>query len=141
MVGEIHKATTTALRRLQLAAENGGVTALLLRPPRAATIASPVITRWRVGAAANAAAVGDDRNGCVRPRWRLELQKCKSGACGLGASEPTAGNPGLPTTWHLEWRDEAGGFTVASELRHRSAEGSAQSAEAPSSAGITRLAI
>ena len=136
MVGEIHKATPTALRRLQLAAEDGGVTALLLRPLRAATTATPAITRWRVGAAAT-----DGRNDFVRPRWRVELQKCKSGASGLAAPEHAAGTLGLPTTWHLEWRDEAGGFTVASELRHRPAEGSAESAEASSSIGISRLAV
>jgi protein ImuA len=137
IVGEIHKATPTALRRLQLAAEDGGVTALLLRPPRAATTATPAITRWRVGAAANTTAARNDQNGPVRPRWRVELQKCKSGASGLTAPEHAAGILGLPTTWHLEWRDEAGGFTVVSELRHRSAE----SAEVPFSTGISRVAV
>lgn len=137
MVGEIHKATPTALRRLQLAAEDGGVTALLLRPPRAATPATPAITRWRVGAAANEAAASNDRTACVRPRWRVELQKCKTGACGLGAPEQPSENPGLPTTWHLEWRDEAGGFAVASELRHRSAE----STEVLSSTPFSRSAV
>lgn len=137
MVGEIHKATPTALRRLQLAAENGGVTALLLRPLRAATTATPAITRWRVGATANAATVPTDRNALVRPRWHVELQKCKSGACGLKAPEPAAGNLDLPITWHLEWRDETGGFTVAPELRHRSAE----SAERPSATWFSRSAV
>ena len=137
MAGEINKPTPTALRRLQLAAENGGVTALLLRPPHAAPSASPAITRWRVSAAANAAAVPNERNDSVQTRWRVELQKCKSGACGLGALEPAAGNLGLPITWHLEWRDEAGGFAVASELRHRSAE----SAEVLSPTPVSRSAV
>ncbi len=145
MVGEIHKATPTALRRLQLAAENGGVTALLLRPPRAAMTATPAITRWRVGVTVNTAAVTNDQNDTVRPRWRVELQKCKSGSSGFNAPEHVSGNLGLPTTWHLEWRDEAGGFTVASELRHRSSEpaadSAADSAESPSPADISRLAV
>jgi len=141
MVGEIHKATPTALRRLQLAAEKGGATALLLRPPRAAaanatSAATPAITRWRVGAAA-VMATANDHDTPVRPRWRVELQKCKSGACGLGAPESAAGNRGLPLTWHLEWRDEAGGFTVAPELRHRSAE----STEVLSPTRLSRSAV
>ena len=141
MVGETYKVTLSALRRLQLAAENGGVTALLLRPLRAATVATPAITRWRVGVAANKMAIGSDLNDFVRPRWRVELQKCKSGSSGLGAASPPAGNPGLPLTWLLEWRDETGDFPVASELRHRSAESAVESTDISSPTNVSRVAV
>lgn len=141
MVGEIHNPKPTALRRLQLAAENGGVTALLLRPTCAAMIATPAVTRWRVGVASSVTVATIEHNDLVRPRWRVELQKCKNGSYGLNAPEQAAENLDLPKTWYLEWRDETGGFAVASELRHRPDGASTESAEAASSTDSSRLAV
>ena len=109
VLGETGGGEPIALRRLQLAAEAGGVTAVLLRPAGAASAPGWTTTRWRVGAVASvpaAAAPGRGRAGPGRPRWRVELQRCKAGT---------------PATWLLEWRDETGGLAVAADLRHRPA--------------------
>jgi len=109
VLGETGGAEPIALRRLQLAAEAGGVTALLLRPAGAAVALGWTTTRWRVGAVASvpaAAAPGWSRAGPDRPRWRVELRRCKAGT---------------PATWLLEWHDETGGLAVAADLRHRPA--------------------
>ena len=100
VLGEASSADSIALRRLQLAAETGGVTALLLRPAGAAIVAGSVTSRWRVGSV----------SGVDRPRWRVELRRCKAGT---------------PATWLLEWRDETGGLAVAADLCHRPATPSA----------------
>ena len=96
VLGETGRAEPIALRRLQLAAETGGVTALLLRPAGAAIVPGSVTSRWRVGAVA----------GSGRPRWRVEMRRCKAIP---------------PATWLLEWRHETGGLAVAADLRHRPA--------------------
>lgn len=70
-----------ALRRLQLAAEDGGTAALLLRPSGLGR-AGPAVTRWRVTAR-------------PRRRWRLELTGGRGG--------------GRPGAWLVEWR--AGGWS------------------------------
>ncbi|MGE5503510.1 MAG: ImuA family protein [Actinomycetota bacterium] len=68
VVAELRRLELTAGRRLQLAAEDGGVTGLALHPPlaRAANAGS---TRWRVAAAPG---------GC----WRLVLERCRGGMPG-----------------------------------------------------------
>ena len=99
VLGEAATITPTAARRLQLAAESGGVTALLLRPTVPAA-ASPATTRWRVAPAPNQAA--DEKIGI---RWKVELLRCRGTA---------------PRTWIVEWRNgTAGGFSVAADLRDR----------------------
>jgi protein ImuA len=77
-------------RRLQLAAECGGATAFLLRPPWERPVISASETRWSVMPEAPSRA--DER----RPRWRLELLRCK------GASLSAHG------TWVVELVQEAG---------------------------------
>lgn len=82
VVGEIGRAAMPATRRLQLAAEEGGTPALMLRrwrgggedplaPPSAA------VTRWRLACAPSSplpvAGIG-------RPRWRLTLARQRGGA-------------------------------------------------------------
>ncbi len=108
VLGEAGRAEPIALRRLQLAAEAGGGTAVLLRPPGAVAAPGWTATRWRVASAASAPAVMADGShaGPGRPRWRVALQRCKAGA---------------PATWLLEWCDETGGLAVAADLRHRPA--------------------
>lgn len=76
----------TAARRLQLAAEAGGVLGLLLRPAEAATGATAASTRWRVGALPGTGAVTHDLGD---PRWTLELVRARGGR---------------PGAWPVVWR-------------------------------------
>lgn len=94
VVGEVDRLDLTAGRRLQLAAEAGGVTGLVLRQGRAEAGASAATSRWRVVALGNAAAAG-------AARWRVELLRCRGGR---------------PRDWHVEWRDETGDFALAAAV-------------------------
>jgi protein ImuA len=81
VVGEVRRAAMPATRRLQLAAEEGGTLALMLRrwrgsedplvPPSAA------VTRWRLACAPSAPLPVP---GVGRPRWRLTLARQRGGA-------------------------------------------------------------
>ncbi len=118
VLGEAVGVPAVAMRRLQLAAEAGGSVALLLHADGGDGAPSPATTRWRVFAAPSLSS----GRWPGPPRWRVELLKCRGGAAS-GA-------------WLVEWRgndktkpgskenddDEAGGFAVAAELRHRPAE-------------------
>jgi protein ImuA len=84
VVGEVGRLPMVASRRLQLAAERSGVTALLLRRWRtgaeaAAERARPcaAVTRWRVAALPSADIPG--LPGIGRLRWRVELLRCRGG--------------------------------------------------------------
>ena len=113
VLGETRGLAPTARRRLQLAAESGGATGLLLRPGDGKTPPGTALTRWRIAAAPGTAA---------GPRWRVELERCRGGR---------------PAAWLVEWRnEETGGFTVVAELRH----GPADRAAGPAAAGQGRLA-
>src|SRR3546814_8869782 len=103
-VGEDEGLGRLAGRRLQLAAEaslNGeiGVTAFALyrrfRPLRQGRAASAALSRWRVTAGASGAASGDQLGETFigRPRWRLDLLRCRGAA---------------PGSWQVEWDDEIG---------------------------------
>lgn len=66
----------TAARRLQLAAEAGGVLGLLLRPDADNAAPTAALTRWRIGAVTSDSgsphALGD-------PAWSLDLLRCRGG--------------------------------------------------------------
>ncbi len=102
VVGEIGAVTLTESRRLQLAAEAAGVTALLLRPAAAAAVPSAALTRWRLGALPGATTPG--MPGVGRACWRAELFRCRGGAAGA---------------WEVEWRDETGDLALAAPIRDR----------------------
>jgi protein ImuA len=70
VAAEIDGVDFTQSRRLQLAAEQGGTTALLLRPPGELALPSAARTRWRIGSLPGA---GDT------PRWRVELVRAQGG--------------------------------------------------------------
>jgi protein ImuA len=79
VVGEIAKYSTTASKRLQLAAEGSGVAAFVFR--RASKVeqtleGTAAVTRWRV-----AAAPSEDLGlPCLgRPRWRIDLERVRGG--------------------------------------------------------------
>lgn len=121
VLGEPERADLRARRRLQLAAEETGVTAFLLLDDRATAVPGPAVTRWQVAGAPGRSATA----------WRVALLKCRGG--------------GRPGAWTLEWRhnddddddrdntggdrdthgEPAGGFRVVSPLRHGPATGRA----------------
>ncbi len=91
VLGEIGRLDLTASRRLQLAAEAGGVTAFVLRRWRlmqqaAREAAQPIaaLTRWRIAALPGAALPGASLPGASLPgagetRWKVELARCRGG--------------------------------------------------------------
>ncbi len=122
VVGELDRLDLTAGRRLQLAAEAGGVTGLVLRGRSgmaAAEIgASAATTRWRI-----AAAPAPELRGFAGPVprslasawggsacWRVELLRCRGGR---------------PQDWMVEWHDATGDLALAAALRDRPAEAQA----------------
>ena len=79
VVGEITKYSTTASKRLQLAAEASGVTAFVFR--RASKIdgtleGTAAVTRWRITASPSET-LGIPSLG--RPRWRVALERVRGG--------------------------------------------------------------
>jgi protein ImuA len=106
VIGEIDGISLTASRRLQLAAEQGGVAALLLRPQSPAPAPSAALTRWRIGARPNAGQQTDPEPGLGAAGWRAEMFRCRGGG---------------GHAWEVEWRDETGGFAMAAAFRDRSA--------------------
>jgi len=103
-VGEVEHLARTPVRRLQLAAEAGGVTGLLLqrrRTPPTRAEPSAAVTRWRVGVWPRIQPVSG-------PRWWVELARVR-------------GRP--PATFEVIWDDATGCFALAAPLRHRAAAG------------------
>ena len=106
VIGEVGRLPMVAGRRLQLAAERSGVTAFLLRRWRNVEAAaaererpSAALTRWRIatlpscddplflnplppleGEGRVRGAYGARANWLGRPRWRVELLRCRGGA-------------------------------------------------------------
>jgi protein ImuA len=128
VVGLPHKVPPIAGRRLQLAAEEHGTFALLLRPldlhagPRAGAelaATSMALTRWRVAAAPSEAVMArGEIIGLGPERWRLELQRCRLSA----AQDSTSKYAGHPKTWQVEWHHETGDLSMVAALRDGSAE-------------------
>ena len=78
----------TAARRLQLAAEAGGVLGLLLRPDENNAAPTAALTRWRIGAAPSDSRSLHDLGD---PAWTLDLLRCRGGR---------------PATWRAAWHGE-----------------------------------
>lgn len=101
VIGEPDTLEPVALRRLQLAAESGQTTALLLSTERALPTSTPAYTRWRVtphtlsNPMPHAAAAMFD--------WRVELVKCRGGR---------------PATWQLNAADFACTSLIPKPLEH-----------------------
>jgi len=105
VVGEVRTADLTVSRRLQLAAEASGVTALLLRPSSGVLGPSAATTRWRLAAGPSHPrgwAAGLDEPGAVC--WQATLFRCRGGA---------------PGNWLMEWCDETGDLALAAPVRDR----------------------
>jgi protein ImuA len=90
VVAETGPIGAKAQRRLQLAAETGGVTGFLLREAWGGKEGAFLATSWRL-----AGAPGGE-NGAVR--WRAELVRCRGGNTG---------------SWLMEWNHETGDLAVA----------------------------
>lgn len=106
VVGEAGKVAMAATRRLQLAAEERGVTALLLKrwrkreeDPLAAP--SSAVTRWRIGCAPSEALPVP---GVGRARWHVMLSRQRGGE---------------PFEWILESPDAEGRLALPARSPHR----------------------
>ena len=124
VIGEVGGAAMASTRRLQLAAEDHGSTALLLKRWRKKDAdplgaLSAAVTRWRIGCVPSGelAEVGDE--GIGRPRWRIALVRQRGGA---------------PHTWIMEGSDDEGRLALP---LHRSA---AAELEAPTFTNEARYA-
>lgn len=107
VVGEIGRCAMAAARRLQLAAEESGTMALMLRRWKKVGCdplgePSPAVTRWRI---ASAPSVPLPVDGIGRPCWRTELVRQRGGA---------------PATWILEAPDAEARFALFSQSGDRS---------------------
>jgi protein ImuA len=102
--------TLTQSRRLQLAAETTGVTALLLRPVGTGATPSAATTRWQI-AAMPSAPPGRPRRTSGLPHWRIELMRCRGGRTGSWR-----------IAWHGEgWHEIPDSVALAAEPADRSA--------------------
>jgi protein ImuA len=114
VVGELSgRLTLTASRRLQLAAETSGVTAVALRRSRChddARLTEPIaaVTRWRVLALPSPPPfpLAPLVPGLGRARWRLDLVRCRGGEA---------------FSWIVEASDAQGRLAVAADLADRPA--------------------
>lgn len=112
VVGELARLPMVASRRMQIAAEHSGVTAIILRRWRspaaaAAEFGQPTaaVTRWRISAVPSAPLPAP---GIGRMRWRVELVRCRGG--GFGA-------------WEMEGCDEEGRLGLPAHLADGSDSG------------------
>ena len=102
-----------ASRRLQLAAEQTGILAILIR--RSRSFEDPIlneptaaVTRWRITALPSPPAMpqAPDTPGLGRARWRLELTRCRGGE---------------PGSWITEACDATGRLGLVADTANRSA--------------------
>ncbi|WP_431867101.1 ImuA family protein [Allosphingosinicella sp.] len=106
VVGEAGRAAMAATRRLQLAAEESGTAALMLKRWRRngadpLALPSAAVTRWRLASAPSAPL---DVPGIGRARWRLVLARQRGGE---------------PCEWLMEAPDETARLALAADPRHR----------------------
>jgi protein ImuA len=111
VVGEVGTLPAVASRRLQLAAERSGTTAFLLRrwrdggqAARERNLPNAATTRWRIAAMPSIPARNEP--GVGRPRWRVELLRCRGGE---------------PACWEVEVADATGHVCLAAALADRPA--------------------
>jgi len=116
VVGEVKRLSLTAARRLQLAAEKSGVTVFVLRRHSADAADEPTAaaTRWRLSSLPSSPL---PTAGVGRPRWRVELLRCRNGA---------------PGTWIVEGCNATGHLGV---LAHVADGQAAAGIERPAAAG------
>lgn len=108
VVGEVGQVSMSATRRLQLAAEQGGALALMLRKWRKSGsdplgAPSSALTRWAIGCVPSAPL---PVQGIGRPRWSIDLVRQRGGE---------------PCHWIMEGCDAEGRLALPAGLVHRSA--------------------
>lgn len=107
VVAEIGRVGMTATRRFQLAAEESGTAALLLRRWKSAAdpllAPSAAATRWRIGCAPSDPLA---TAGIGRARWQVELVRQRGGPS---------------HHWIMEGTDEAGRLALPAPPQHRTA--------------------
>ncbi|MDP8921051.1 MAG: damage-inducible mutagenesis protein [Pseudomonadota bacterium] len=107
VIGEVTRLSLTASRRLQLAAEGSGVTALILRrwwtvaEKDLSALPSAAITRWRIAPTLSEPVPAP---GLGRAQWQVDLMRCRSG---------------VPRSWILEACDASGHLALASARTER----------------------
>lgn len=116
VIADGHGIDMAQSRRLQLAAEAGGTLALIARPPHELDQLSAAFTRWRVSACVNRAegeggTGGGTARGGDRPRWTIELLRCKG-------MRPSEARP----CWVLELDRAKGIVSVPADVGDRSRE-------------------
>ena len=124
VVGELSgRLTLVASRRLQLAAEQSGVTCFVLRRSRShddALFTEPTaaMTRWRVSALPSPPPLAHSpaTSGLARPRWRLDLVRCRGGEA---------------ASWIVEASDATGRLAVPADLADRPAAAAASGRRGP----------
>jgi protein ImuA len=111
VVGEIDSLSLPASRRLLLAAEASGVTGFALRRWRSDRVATAqrlapnaAQTRWRVAPLPGDVSAGEP--GVGRPRWQVELWRCRGGVAG---------------SWVMEACDATGHMSVVAAMADGSA--------------------
>jgi protein ImuA len=109
VVGEVGTLAAVASRRLQLAAERSGITVFLLRrwrdsgqAARERNLPNAAVTRWRIAALPSQPLRGEP--GVGRPRWRVELLRCRGGE---------------PACWEVKKADATGHVSLAAALADR----------------------
>jgi len=106
VVGEVKAITSTASKRLQLAAEKSGVPAFVMRRALAAdgkSDGSAAVTRWRIQASPS------EKLGIpslARPRWQMQLERVRGGE---------------PQYWTVEGCDAQGRIALPADLVDRPA--------------------
>ncbi|MEG3089394.1 ImuA family protein [Sphingomonas sp. PB4P5] len=106
VVGEVGRYSTTASKRLQLAAESSGVSAFVFRRasrPDAGAEGTAAVTRWRI-AAAPSETLGIPS--LARPRWHVALERVRGGN---------------PCNWIVEGCDAQGRIGLSAALVDRPA--------------------
>ena len=106
VIGEVGRVAMASARRLQLAAEEGGTTALMLRRWRRGgedplSVPSAAATRWKLACAPSAPLPVE---GIGRARWRVTLVRQRGGE---------------PHHWLLEAPDAEGRLALPAEPRNR----------------------
>jgi protein ImuA len=106
----------TASRRLQLAAETGGTTGLVLRRGTAEAALSPsaVFSRWQADSVAALGVPGAPAEGV---RWRLELLRCRGDISGKSRRLSRT----WPKSWIVDWCDATRDLSLVSGAGRRSA--------------------
>ncbi len=107
VVAEVDDVDFSTSRRLQLAAEARGVTALLIVPALSAV--SGAVTRWQLSSrGGEGEALAPRRaDSALHPKWSVELTRCRGGA---------------PAAWEVEWNHASNDFAVVAGVRDRSRE-------------------